>query len=118
MHRDFKLPNILLHDGIVKIADFGFSKILGEDQCAKTMLGSPLNMAPEVLGGKKYSSKADIWSIGVCFYEMLFGRPPYSAKNLMELLKKIKSTPVYFPSRYPVDDCVKDVLKKMLQLDP
>jgi serine/threonine protein kinase len=37
------------------------------------MLGSPLNMAPEVLGGNQYNSKADIWSIGVVFYETLFG---------------------------------------------
>ena len=49
MHRDFKLPNILLNNGQVKIADFGFSKILGINSCAHTMLGSPLNMAPEVL---------------------------------------------------------------------
>lgn len=77
MHRDFKLPNILLHDGIVKIADFGFSKILGDEMCANTMLGSPLNMAPEILSGKEYTSKADIWSIGICFYEMIYGKPPY-----------------------------------------
>ena len=37
------------------------------------MLGSPLNMAPEVLGGRKYDTKADIWSLGACFYELLFG---------------------------------------------
>ena len=86
MHRDFKLANILKHDGIIKIADFGFSKILGDNPLANTMLGSPLNMAPEILGGKDYNSKADIWSIGICFYEMLFGRPPYTAKNIVELL--------------------------------
>ncbi len=86
MHRDFKLPNILKHNGIIKIADFGFSKMLGDDHFATTMLGSPLNMAPEILGGKDYTNKADIWSIGTCFYEMLFGRPPYTAKNIVELL--------------------------------
>ncbi len=47
--RDFKLANILKHDGFIKIADFGFSKLLGNESLANTMLGSPLNMAPEVL---------------------------------------------------------------------
>jgi serine/threonine-protein kinase ULK/ATG1 len=68
MHRDFKLANILLHEGNIKIADFGFSKLLNSDDYATTMLGSPLNMAPEVLGGHKYNNKADIWSIGACIY--------------------------------------------------
>lgn len=75
MHRDFKLANVLKHDGTIKIADFGFAKLLGsEDQQAETILGSPLNMAPEVLDHKPYNSKADIWSIGVGFYQMLFGK--------------------------------------------
>lgn len=47
MHRDFKLPNVLKNDGVIKIADFGFAKLLGdEDEQAQTILGSPLNMAP------------------------------------------------------------------------
>lgn len=46
IHRDLKLANILRHDGVAKIADFGFSKILDEKGLAETMLGSPLNMAP------------------------------------------------------------------------
>lgn len=74
MHRDFKLANILLHEGNIKIADFGFAKLLSSDDYATTMLGSPLNMAPEVLGGNKYNSKADIWSIGACLWEMLYGK--------------------------------------------
>lgn len=74
MHRDCKLANILMHDGEIKIADFGFSKLLGSnEEFTETMLGSPLNMAPEVLGGRKYGTKADIWSLGTCFYELLFG---------------------------------------------
>ncbi len=49
MHRDFKLANVMLHNGVIKIADFGFSKILSDEAFATTFLGSPLNMAPEIL---------------------------------------------------------------------
>lgn len=49
MHRDLKLANILLHNGSIKIADFGFSKLLTEEDYTKTVLGSPLSMAPEIL---------------------------------------------------------------------
>ena len=41
-----------------------------------------LRKAPEVLDGKKYNSKADIWSIGTVFYEMLFGKSPYNARDM------------------------------------
>jgi serine/threonine-protein kinase ULK/ATG1 len=98
--RDFKLANILRHNGSLKIADFGFSKLLGKDDLASTMLGSPLNMAPEVLNGSEYDSKADIWSIGTVFYELLFGRPPFTAGNMIDLLKNIKSKPLEIPRRY------------------
>lgn len=91
MHRDFKLPNVLKHNGVIKLADFGFAKLLGtEDQQVETILGSPLNMAPEVLDRQAYNSKADIWSIGVSFYEMIFGKVPYTASNIIDLLKKIR----------------------------
>lgn len=78
LHRDFKLANILKHDGEIKIADFGFAKLLTKEDYATTMLGSPLNMAPEVLGGNDYNNKADIWSIGTVFYELLFGKYSFS----------------------------------------
>lgn len=74
LHRDLKLANILRHDGVTKIADFGFSKMLGNETLCETMLGSPLNMAPEVLHNLEYSNKADMYSLGVCYYWMLFGR--------------------------------------------
>ena len=118
MHRDFKLPNILLHNGMIKIADFGFAKLLGNESFTNTMLGSPLNMAPEVLEGKEYNNRADIWSIGTCFYELLFGRPPFTAKNIVELLQNIKKKSLYFSKSIPVSDVTKDVLLKMLVVDP
>lgn len=49
LHRDLKPTNILFHNGVLKIADFGFCKEMKENSMAKTMVGSPIYMAPEVL---------------------------------------------------------------------
>jgi len=46
-------------------------------------------MAPEILAGLDYDNKVDIWSIGSCFYELLFGKSPYNAGNLVDLLGKV-----------------------------
>lgn len=111
MHRDFKLPNILINNGIIKIADFGFSKILEADESyAETMLGSPLNMAPEILQGFEYNNKCDIWSIGTVFYELLFEKPPYTANHIVELIKNIKENPFKMPSNHKMSPEVVDVL--------
>jgi serine/threonine protein kinase len=119
MHRDFKLANILKHDGCIKIADFGFSKLLGNESLANTMLGSPLNMAPEVLSNVEYNSRADIWSVGICFYELLFGRPPFLANNMVDLLKNIhKSALKIDRSINRISEEAEDVLRKMLIVDP
>lgn len=68
MHRDVKLANIFLQNDTVVIGDFGFAK--QGVQYTKTRLGTPITMAPELLTTKEgsYSNKADLWSIGVCFY--------------------------------------------------
>jgi serine/threonine protein kinase len=68
IHRDLKLKNILVNDGILKIADFGLSK-MGE--LGVTHVGTPYTKAPEVYKGRgriNYNNKADIWSLGVIFY--------------------------------------------------
>ena len=119
MHRDFKLANILKHNGTVKIADFGFSKLLGKEGITGTMLGSPLNMAPEVLDGAMYNNKADIWSIGTVFYELLFGRPPFLASNMIELMKNIKQKKLEIPRKInSISPEAEDCLRRMLTVDP
>jgi len=55
----------------------------------KTIVGSPIYMAPEILGGKAYNSKADIWSLGILLYELLYGYCPFEAKSIPNLIKTI-----------------------------
>lgn len=90
MHRDFKPKNILLHNGIIKITNFGFSKPLERDEgLYATMLSSPIYTAPEVLRGKSYSIKSDIWSIGVVLFQMLYGYCPFQSNNIAKLITLI-----------------------------
>lgn len=122
MHRDFKTANVLLHNGICKIADLGFAKQVSvkegmEKQLAGTVLGTSLTMAPEVLGEKPYSFKADIWSIGVVYYQMLFGKYPYVASNDYDLLKKLKTTLPHYTGK-KISPNAKDFIERCLTTDP
>jgi serine/threonine-protein kinase ULK/ATG1 len=54
-------------------------------------------MAPQILGKEKFSAKCDIWSLGVTIFEILYGVPPYNAKNPKELLENIRKLPLKFP---------------------
>lgn len=122
MHRDFKLANIFLNDDRIIIGDFGFAKS-GVDM-ATTKLGSPITMAPELLNAGsivRYTNKADLWSIGVCFFQCIFGRPPFNAQNLSELKKKVKNESgqnLVFPDDPPTSELCKDLLKRLIEQDP
>lgn len=122
MHRDFKLANIFLHDDAIIIGDFGFAKSGAE--MTTTKLGSPITMAPELLNAGaycKYTNKADLWSIGVCFFQMIFGKPPWDAKSMADLQNKVKTQSgnnLNFPSNPPISANCKELLRGLLQPDP
>ncbi|CAD8096079.1 unnamed protein product [Paramecium sonneborni] len=119
IHRDIKPANILLHNGIAKISDFGFARVVDdmEGQEKFTLLGTPLYMAPQILELGKFNSKCDIWSIGIMFYEMLYGHPPWTATNQLALLDQIKKKPLTFPNQPKRQQIVKDLISKMLVID-
>lgn len=91
VHRDVKPDNILCsRSGHVKLADFGLVKQLrqgGASVSQSGMLhGTPLYMSPEQACGNPVDGRSDIYSLGISYYEMLTGKPPYAGENLPQLL--------------------------------
>ena len=118
IHRDIKPQNILVFNkNTIKLTDFGFARYFDKTTLVETLCGSPLYMSPEIIKYKKYSHKADLWSIGVIFYELLTGRPPYNAKTHYELAKKIENNPIYLPKILPLSSECTDLIHKLLQKD-
>eukprot|EP01103_Thecamoeba_quadrilineata_P014415 TRINITY_DN4300_c0_g1_i2.p1 TRINITY_DN4300_c0_g1~~TRINITY_DN4300_c0_g1_i2.p1 ORF type:complete len:640 (+),score=138.51 TRINITY_DN4300_c0_g1_i2:12-1931(+) len=79
IHRDLKSANLLVDMNYnVKICDFGLSCIKQAGQNLREVVGSPFWMAPEVIQGLDYDSKADVYSYGVCLYELMTGKIPFS----------------------------------------
>lgn len=101
-HRDVKPENFVCmeadgDDADIKLTDFGIAHY-SEDPSAlcKTLCGTPLYVAPEVLLRQPYGPEADLWSLGVIVYIMLVGYPPFDDNDLVQLVKKIKYRPVKF----------------------
>jgi serine/threonine-protein kinase len=100
IHRDIKPENLLLtRKGQVKIADFGLCRDQDADRLDLTQpgvtLGTPLYMSPEQAQGHALDHRSDLYSLGVTFYHMLAGEPPFRADTPLALaLKHVKDTPV------------------------
>jgi serine/threonine protein kinase len=93
IHRDIKPDNIfLLNSGkTIKVGDFGLAKMLtNQNDFAKTYVGTPYYMSPEVLMDNPYSPVCDIWSLGCVLYELCALQPPFQAKTHLHLQAKIK----------------------------
>lgn len=91
VHRDLKPGNLFLAGGVVKVMDFGISKLAGrpgeaELTTTETMLGTPSYMAPEqILSAKTIDHRADVWALGVVLYRVLSGALPFSAPSATAL---------------------------------
>jgi serine/threonine protein kinase len=103
---------------LVKIADLGFSKQLSHiEEEVGTFCGTPLNMAPEVMRGGLYNYKADLWSVGVCLFNLLTGVFPFFGMNPPELFQ-IVNQGLYLLNRHlTITPICLDFINRCLQYD-
>ena len=131
IHRDIKPKNLFLTktvDGrpLVKVLDFGLAKTIGAMgdvslTATSAVFGSPQYMSPEQMrSAKDVDTRSDIWSIGVCLYELLTTRVPFDASGVAEICAMVLKDPVEPPSRWamglPPD--LDAVVVKCLAKDP
>lgn len=126
-HRDLKPDNILLQNDdeetLLKVSDFGLSKFVQKDSVLRTLCGTPLYVAPEVLltGGRgSYTRKVDIWSLGVVLYTMLSGTLPFSDEYGSPATEQIKRGKFSFRHRSwkSVSPQAKKLIYEILTIDP
>lgn len=124
-HRDIKPSNIMVNeDDEAVLLDLGIAQSRGEMSMENgTIQGSPYYMSPEQIQGHALDWRTDMYSLGVTFYNLITGVPPFDdPDDVMNILKMHLSNPVPNPSernpRVEVQSQVVDILKKMLEKDP
>ena len=117
LHRDLKSANVfLMKDGSVKLGDLNVSKVFRKNM-GYTQTGTPYYASPEVWNDKPYDTKSDIWSMGCVLYEMTALKPPFRAKNMECLYKKvIEGNFIRIPSKFTND--LYKIIQILLQVKP
>jgi eukaryotic-like serine/threonine-protein kinase len=126
VHRDIKPSNILITEsGEPMLSDFGVAKIIGDEAVTGLTgtgmaVGTPEYMAPEQVNAKTADGRADIYALGIVFYEMVTGRRPFQADTPLAVLIKHISDPLPRPGEFVPDlpEAVENVLFKALTKKP
>jgi serine/threonine-protein kinase ULK/ATG1 len=71
-------------------------------------------MSPQILKRQSYTSKCDVWSLGLILYEMIYGVTPWHSQNLVELMQRLDSRPLQFPPAPKISDPLRDLIKQCL----
>lgn len=119
LHRDIKSANVFISaSGRCKLGDFGISRVLEHTNCfAKTSIGTPYYLAPEICQQRPYAWPADIWAVGCILFEMCALRVPFDAQNFRQLCDRISRGPApKIPKEYSSE--LRDICAAMLQNDP
>ncbi|XP_030803191.1 serine/threonine-protein kinase Nek1 isoform X8 [Camarhynchus parvulus] len=119
LHRDIKSQNIFLtKDGTIQLGDFGIARVLNSTaELARTCIGTPYYLSPEICQNKPYNNKSDIWALGCVLYEMCTLKHAFEAGNMKNLVLKIISGP--FPPvsmHYSYD--LRNLLSQLFKRNP
>ncbi|KAJ1414646.1 Serine/threonine-protein kinase, active site [Sesbania bispinosa] len=120
-HRDIKPDNLLFDSrDNLKVADFGSAEWFGDGRSMSGVVGTPYYVAPEVLMGREYNEKVDVWSSGVILYTMLAGIPPFYGDSAADTFEAVVRANLRFPTRIfrSVSSSAKDLIRKMICRDP
>jgi len=117
-----EIGDLLKENITVKICDFGFSRKVDENSQASTILGTPITTAPDVLflelGQGHYGTEADMWSLGVCVYELLIGNVPFFKNSIKKLKEDILNGVFDYPKNVDISFESISFINALLQYDP
>lgn len=123
VHRDLKPSNLLLQsDGIVKLTDFGVAQVFASHKLTVTggIVGTAEFMSPEQAQGKRATRQSDLYSLGAVMYAMLTGRPPFSGKTTLDVIRKHAHGRFDPPAQYvaEIPHWLDEIVCKLLAKDP
>lgn len=119
IHRDLKPANILIEKNNyqlnAKICDFGISRVLSSQSIgALSNVGTLDYKAPELLNGKMYDYRIDLWSLGCVLYEMIYKRKLFNVKSVYDLVNAIKKNKIVYDEN---DMGFKPLMKSLLKIN-
>ena len=120
IHRDIKPSNIMVDsNGYIKLVDFGAAKRILNGY-AKTIIGTPFYMAPEIVAAKNYSYASDYYSVGVCLYYMYYRKYPFGMgiNDVYLIYQEILKKQLNFNGLSKQNNVLNDLIKHLLEKEP